>query len=138
MALITCPECGKEISSKATSCPNCGAPIADLMKIPVYFSRERRFRGSDFSGTVMVDGVTVGSAGNGAEFKCMLTAGSHNIVINQAASNDIDRFLNVNAKTQSKTITIPDDAKSVYISMGVVWPGLSSGQIVVTDVEVRR
>jgi hypothetical protein len=26
MALITCRECGKELSSKATSCPHCGAP----------------------------------------------------------------------------------------------------------------
>lgn len=24
MALITCPECGREISDKAESCPNCG------------------------------------------------------------------------------------------------------------------
>jgi len=28
MALIACPECGKEISDTASSCPNCGAPIA--------------------------------------------------------------------------------------------------------------
>ncbi len=28
MALIKCPECGKEISDKATACPNCGCPIA--------------------------------------------------------------------------------------------------------------
>lgn len=27
MALIKCPECGKEISSSAGSCPNCGHPI---------------------------------------------------------------------------------------------------------------
>lgn len=27
MAMIKCPECGKEISDKATTCPNCGAPI---------------------------------------------------------------------------------------------------------------
>ena len=27
MALIKCPECGKEISDKATTCPNCGYPI---------------------------------------------------------------------------------------------------------------
>lgn len=27
MALINCPECGKEISDKAESCPNCGMPI---------------------------------------------------------------------------------------------------------------
>lgn len=27
MALITCPECGKEISDKVTACPHCGYPI---------------------------------------------------------------------------------------------------------------
>ncbi|MDE5803214.1 MAG: zinc-ribbon domain-containing protein [Lachnospiraceae bacterium] len=27
MALIKCPECGKEISDKASSCPGCGYPI---------------------------------------------------------------------------------------------------------------
>lgn len=27
MALIKCPECGKEISDKASSCLNCGYPI---------------------------------------------------------------------------------------------------------------
>jgi hypothetical protein len=27
MALINCKECGKEVSDKATACPNCGAPI---------------------------------------------------------------------------------------------------------------
>ena len=28
MALISCPECKREISSLATSCPQCGTPIA--------------------------------------------------------------------------------------------------------------
>ena len=28
MALISCSECGKEVSEKAYSCPNCGAPIS--------------------------------------------------------------------------------------------------------------
>lgn len=27
MALINCPECNKQISDKATACPNCGYPI---------------------------------------------------------------------------------------------------------------
>lgn len=27
MALINCPECNKEISNKASSCPHCGCPI---------------------------------------------------------------------------------------------------------------
>lgn len=28
MALISCGECGKEISDKAAACPHCGAPVA--------------------------------------------------------------------------------------------------------------
>lgn len=27
MALITCPDCGKQVSDKAPACPNCGCPI---------------------------------------------------------------------------------------------------------------
>ena len=30
MALIICPECGKEFSDKASACPNCGAPISSF------------------------------------------------------------------------------------------------------------
>lgn len=29
MALIKCPECGKEISDKALACPNCGCPSSE-------------------------------------------------------------------------------------------------------------
>lgn len=32
MALIKCPECGKEISDRATSCINCGFPISDYLE----------------------------------------------------------------------------------------------------------
>ena len=27
MAMINCPECGKQVSDKAASCPNCGNPL---------------------------------------------------------------------------------------------------------------
>lgn len=30
MAMMKCPECGREVSSKATACPNCGCPISEL------------------------------------------------------------------------------------------------------------
>ena len=30
MALIKCPECGKEISDKASACPNCGCPNPNI------------------------------------------------------------------------------------------------------------
>lgn len=32
MALIKCPECGKDISDKAVACPNCGCPLDEIVK----------------------------------------------------------------------------------------------------------
>lgn len=32
MALITCPECGREISDKAVACPHCGFPIQEHLQ----------------------------------------------------------------------------------------------------------
>jgi hypothetical protein len=29
MALINCPECGKQVSTNATACPSCGFPVAE-------------------------------------------------------------------------------------------------------------
>ena len=29
MALINCPECGKDVSTEAKVCPNCGKPLAE-------------------------------------------------------------------------------------------------------------
>lgn len=34
MALITCPECGKNVSTEAKACPACGYPIAGNTKVP--------------------------------------------------------------------------------------------------------
>ena len=34
MALTKCPECGKEVSSKAVACPHCGFPLGTTPKEP--------------------------------------------------------------------------------------------------------
>ena len=39
MALIRCPECDKEVSDQATSCPNCGFQITDPMHDKMFCSR---------------------------------------------------------------------------------------------------
>jgi len=31
MALIDCPECGRQVSTAAKSCPNCGFPVAEKL-----------------------------------------------------------------------------------------------------------
>ena len=46
MALIKCPECGKDVSSEAASCPYCGYPIkndvnaqeVDIEPTPTYYT----------------------------------------------------------------------------------------------------
>lgn len=30
MSLVNCPECGKQISDKATTCPHCGFPVSSI------------------------------------------------------------------------------------------------------------
>lgn len=35
MALVKCPECGKEISDRASACPNCGYPLAKERNNPI-------------------------------------------------------------------------------------------------------
>ena len=41
MALIFCPDCGKEVSDSATNCPNCAYPLSKLKNqtptyLPIY------------------------------------------------------------------------------------------------------
>ena len=31
MAMIKCPECGKDFSDKASACPNCGCPVSEIL-----------------------------------------------------------------------------------------------------------
>ena len=56
MALIKCPECGKEISDKATACPNCGNPMnqqtqqEEYLCCPKCGSRELHTEHKGFSG----------------------------------------------------------------------------------------
>lgn len=33
MALIKCPECGKQVSDKANACPGCGCPISSTSSV---------------------------------------------------------------------------------------------------------
>lgn len=77
MALIKCPECGREISDTASACPGCGAPVRKPGCL-VHFERPRAMLvGSAVNGVVYVDGQQVGSASNGASFDVYLTYGSH-------------------------------------------------------------
>lgn len=66
MALINCPECGKEISDKATSCPHCGNPMnqpvskeEEYLCCPKCHSRELHAEQKGFSGGKALAGAIV-------------------------------------------------------------------------------
>lgn len=65
MALIKCPECGKEISDKAESCPNCGNPIhqqtqkEEYLCCPKCGSRELHAEHKGFSGGKALAGALI-------------------------------------------------------------------------------
>lgn len=64
MALINCPECGKQISDKAGACPNCGCPIANAptdVKIRALSDGNGVLRSRYYIGGRMVAEVPVGS-----------------------------------------------------------------------------
>ena len=66
MALIKCPECGKDVSDRAESCPNCGCPVESpsgtvKIMLPV-FDRQSTFTPNQqvtisFDGKILWEGV---------------------------------------------------------------------------------
>lgn len=79
MSLIKCPECGKEVSDKATACPYCGNPRSQASKTLVQMdsapNKRRKYRvrflifapmfffGSIFSMIAFFTGITNGNFG---------------------------------------------------------------------------
>ena len=133
---VRCPECGKELSARASVCPNCGAPI-EGKKIPVHFKRKKSFAGSANTGSVIIDGLTVGSAGNGTSFDVMLTPGVHNVVIQSQTQGVLAA-----GRNYSTTLEIPDSAKRVNVTIVVktdTQSFLSGGMaIVIGDIQIIK
>jgi uncharacterized membrane protein YvbJ len=72
MSLISCNECGKEISDKASSCPNCGAPTKWGKKEA---KKERRNRRGNVQGAgclVIILAIILGLTVIGAPFAIFL------------------------------------------------------------------
>jgi uncharacterized membrane protein YvbJ len=58
MALITCPDCGNQVSSRAASCPKCGAPVQSSEAVK---SVEVKKVDMSFDDTVKTAGKWVGA-----------------------------------------------------------------------------
>ena len=61
MAIIQCPECGKEVSSMAKNCPNCGCPIKVATTSNIVTIRMAMIKGTVVFGAKQKVDITVGS-----------------------------------------------------------------------------
>ncbi len=82
MALIKCPECGKEISDKASACPNCGMPLRreDRGTYDVVVTRENQWFLINPAATITVDNVDKYELKNGSSVKIPLSTGAHTLL----------------------------------------------------------
>lgn len=113
MALITCPECGKEISDKAQTCPNCGAPINVQKEVEVYFSRARALKCAAQKGNVYVGGQLVGTLDNGESFSIYLLPGNYQLHLESYGGMNV---------TRSGTLEVPSDVTRIHVATCMRWP----------------
>ena len=140
MALIKCPECGKEISDKALACPNCGCPItASTQKsIPISFIRAKKFINSGVQGQIMIDNVAVGLCYNGGTVNTTITPGKHSIVINSSTGN-INAFGDIvshSERAEGHDITVPENATRIDCTVEPK-SHFSTVGLVITDVRIK-
>ncbi len=86
MALIKCPECGKEVSDKATSCPNCAFPLQELKPDGIVLIK---------TPTKSLDGKTVlvgGGMGLGGTAKLTIVDRSDSKILWQGRAGEVAEF----------------------------------------------
>ena len=145
MALIKCPECGREVSDKAVSCPQCGFPIASytvkaVKKVPVKFWRIKKNFGSGVHGAVYVDDVMVGTLDSGERFTVELECGAHKLSVKTTSEVSIIRRMPLSLSTATveetnkinvMTLNIPDNTRRVEVECD-----LRAGHIEPVDIKI--
>ena len=72
MALIKCKECGRDVSSNAAACPNCGNPISNVIEsraagatLTTTQATSKKFKGQQVLATLVIGlGVVFMVSGN--------------------------------------------------------------------------
>lgn len=82
MSLIKCPECGKEISDKASVCPNCGMPLRPEERgtYDITITRKKQWFIINPEATIIVDNSEKYKLKNGNSIRFPLTTGEHTLM----------------------------------------------------------
>ena len=96
MALINCPECSNNISTKATSCPHCGYTIPVTPGL-ITLSRKKQIRASALKVHVFIDDFLIGSLRPGQEIEEELEPGKHSLMVKFGTRKVMDYHLKISA-----------------------------------------
>lgn len=80
MPLIACPDCDKQFSSSAASCPGCGY-VQPIQQGVLYIERKTQLNSAALKTEVYVDGMQYGSIRPGKSMEIPLDAGRHNLEV---------------------------------------------------------
>lgn len=120
MALIKCSECGKEISSKAKSCPNCGCPINDEITLPKKKIIIKKCFHLALRTSVFIDNQPVGEIGVGANktIELELPSGTHYIGLNTGVRHgDVFTPMAVSNASDGKQFIINENDEIIEIEI---------------------
>ncbi len=132
MALIKCPECGKEISDKATACPNCGMPLRreDRGTYDVTITKEKQWFLVNPKIKVTVDASDEYILENNSSITLPLTTGPHTILFSlgiRKTQTDIDVTENMNINVKCNRATGEIDVSGYKTSSQTNSPNISIG-----------
>jgi len=123
LSLINCPECNKEISNQAKSCPNCGYEIAKLKDIEKKKEDKKNLRIGCIVVIVIaiIIAISIGICDNGDDNTDTSTinlnasvnfTGTQFIITNNDSFDYVNAEIELNGKYQLKGYTLK--AKEVY------------------------
>lgn len=132
MALIKCPECGKEISDKAAACPNCGMPLRreDRGTYDVTITKEKQWFLVNPKIKVTVDSSDEYILENNSSITLPLTTGVHTIVFSlgvRKTKTDIDVTENMNINVKCNRTTGEIDVSGYKTASQTNSPNISVG-----------
>lgn len=152
MALIQCPECGKTVSSLATSCPECGYPLqqgnaqsssapAQPREVPVTIQRESHYMGWPIAGNVYIDQRLIGTIKNGGTLSTTVSEGRHSVMVETDIRHG-DLFVPLSTSTahEGMEMNVTSTTRSVTVLIGFkisYLPG-STGKLTVQSVRCRE
>lgn len=132
MALIKCPECGKEISDKATVCPNCGMPLRqeDRGTYDVIITREKQKFLVNPKIKVTIDTANEYILEKNGSITIPLTTGAHTILFSSGirkTQTNIDVTENMNINVQFNRATGEIDVSGYKTASQTNTPNISIG-----------